>query len=254
VESLVRFEPKSGPAQIDREGRERQVSVVANLDSSLPLSQAKILAEQAASRVVPAGVSIVWGGQVKMMSESTSDFSVTLLLAVILIYMVLAAQFESWSHPLTIMMSLPLSVIGAFVAVILTGGVMSIISLIGMLMLMGLVTKNAILLVDYTNTLRRRDGLSRKEALLEAGPTRLRPILMTTLAMVFGMVPVAISRDWGAEIRAPMAVAVIGGLIASTLLTLVVVPVIYTLVDTVGEAIKRLYTRPETETLKEAKA
>jgi HAE1 family hydrophobic/amphiphilic exporter-1 len=126
------------------------------------------------------------------------------------------------------MLSVPLAIIGALGALLLSGMTINIFTMIGMIMLMGLVTKNGILLVDYTNTLRRRDGLERDAALLQAGPVRLRPILMTTLAMIFGMLPIAV---WGSETRAPMAVAVIGGLITSTLLTLVVVPVVYTLLD-----------------------
>jgi hydrophobic/amphiphilic exporter-1 (mainly G- bacteria), HAE1 family len=150
--------------------------------------------------------------------------------------MVLASQFGSFLHPLTIMLSLPMALIGAIGGLLAAGHTMSIFSMIGIIMLMGLVTKNAILLVDYTNTLRDRDGMGRNEALLRAGPVRLRPILMTTAAMVFGMLPVALGLGGGggAQQRAPMAVAVIGGLITSTLLTLVLIPVVYTLLDDVG--------------------
>jgi len=245
IESVARMEPSTGPTQIDRESRQRQVVVSGNLSGNLSLSEAQAIVDATAAKIAPAGVRTDWGGEARMMGKSMAEFKTTMILAIILIYLVLAAQFESWSHPIVIMMSLPLSVIGALIAVLAAGGVMSVISLIGMLMLMGLVTKNAILLVDYTNTLRRRDGMTRRDALLKAGPTRLRPILMTTLAMVFGMIPVAISRDWGAEARSPMAIAVIGGLIASTLLTLVVVPVIYTLVDAVAEKLLSVF-RPST--------
>jgi HAE1 family hydrophobic/amphiphilic exporter-1 len=144
--------------------------------------------------------------------------------------MILAAQFDSFVHPFTIMLSLPLSVVGAFGGLYVTGMTLNVFSMIGVIMLMGLVTKNAILLVDFTNTLRGR-GLDARAALMEAGPVRLRPILMTTFAMIFGMLPVALALGEGGETRAPMAVTVIGGLITSTLLTLVVVPVVYTLVD-----------------------
>jgi HAE1 family hydrophobic/amphiphilic exporter-1 len=147
-----------------------------------------------------------------------------------MVYMILAAQFESFVHPFTIMFSLPVSLIGAMGLLMLTGERISIFSLIGVILLMGLVTKNAILLVDYTITLRRR-GMERNDALLKAGPIRLRPILMTTAAMVFGMLPTALKIGEGSESRAPMAIAVIGGLITSTLLTLVVIPVVYTIVD-----------------------
>jgi hydrophobic/amphiphilic exporter-1 (mainly G- bacteria), HAE1 family len=155
---------------------------------------------------------------------------IALFLAVVLVYMILAAQFDSFLQPLTIMLSLPLSVVGAFGGLYLTGKTLNIFSMIGVIMLMGLVTKNAILLVDFANQL-RAEGRSVHDALVEAGITRLRPILMTTAAMIFGMLPVALALGEGGEARAPMAITVIGGLITSTLLTLVVVPVVYTFME-----------------------
>jgi HAE1 family hydrophobic/amphiphilic exporter-1 len=140
------------------------------------------------------------------------------------------------------MFALPMALVGALLAIIVAGKTFSIITMIGIIMLMGLVGKNAILLVDYTNTLRAR-GLDRRAALLEAGPVRLRPILMTTLAMVFGMLPVALATARGGEIRSPMAVAVIGGLIMSTLLTLLVIPVLYTVFDNVATALMKPFRR-----------
>jgi HAE1 family hydrophobic/amphiphilic exporter-1 len=153
-------------------------------------------------------------------------------------YMVLASQFESFVHPFTVLLSMPLSFIGAFGALFLTGKTINIFSLIGLILLMGIVKKNAILLIDYTNTLRTR-GLSRQEAILQAGPVRLRPILMTTFAMVFGMLPVAMGLGEGSETRSPMGIAVIGGLLSSLFLTLVVVPVAYDLFDDVQAFIVR---------------
>jgi len=150
----------------------------------------------------------------------------------------LAAQFESFIDPLAIMFSLPLSIVGMAGMLFFTRGTINIMSLIGLIMLMGLVTKNAILLVDFTKTLRSR-GMGRREALITAGRTRLRPILMTTLAMMFGMLPLALALGQGAEMRAPMARAVIGGLITSTLLTLLVVPVVYTVLDDMGGWVRR---------------
>jgi HAE1 family hydrophobic/amphiphilic exporter-1 len=148
--------------------------------------------------------------------------------------MILASQFESFVHPITVLLSMPFSFIGAFGALLVTGKTLNIFSFIGLILLMGLVKKNAILLVDYTNTLRAR-GMERKEAILEAGPVRLRPILMTTFAMVFGMMPIALGIGEGAETRAPMAIATIGGLLTSLFLTLVVVPVAYDLFDDVQQ-------------------
>jgi HAE1 family hydrophobic/amphiphilic exporter-1 len=154
----------------------------------------------------------------------------SLLLAVIFVYLILAAQFESFIDPLSIMLSLPLAIVGMAGTLLLTGDTLSIMSFIGLILLMGLVTKNAILLVDYTKVLRRQ-GMDRRTALVTAGRTRLRPIMMTTLAMIFGMLPLALGIGQGAEMRAPMGRAVIGGLITSTVLTLLVVPVVYSLFD-----------------------
>ena len=151
-------------------------------------------------------------------------------MAILFVYIIMVSLFESYVHPFVIMFSLPVAAVGALGGLALTGKTLSMFSLIGVIMLVGLVTKNAILLVDYTNTLRTR-GLNRHDALLQAGPTRLRPILMTTLAMIGGMMPTALALNEGAEMRAPMAIAVIGGLILSTLLTLIVIPVSYTVVD-----------------------
>jgi HAE1 family hydrophobic/amphiphilic exporter-1 len=160
------------------------------------------------------------------------------MLGIIMAYMVLAAQFESFIHPFTVLLSIPLSFIGAFGALLITGKTLNVFSYIGLILLLGLVKKNAILLVDYTNTLRAR-GVERREAILEAGPVRLRPILMTTFAMIFGMLPVALGVGEGAETRSPMGVAVIGGLLTSLFLTLVVVPAAYDLFDDGQEWLRR---------------
>ena len=161
-----------------------------------------------------------------------------LLLAVVIVYMVLAAQFESFLHPLAIMVSLPLSLIGALGGLFIMGQTLSMMSFIGLIMLMGLVTKNAILLVDNANQ-KRDAGMPVKTALIEAGATRLRPILMTTFAMIFGMLPVALGMGEGAEFRSPMGVAVIGGLITSTLLTLLLVPAVYSAFEGAKQHIRR---------------
>jgi HAE1 family hydrophobic/amphiphilic exporter-1 len=152
------------------------------------------------------------------------------MLGALFIYMLLAVQFNSFLHPFTIMTSLPLALVGVYAGLLICGTTLNIFSLIGLLMLMGLVTKNAILLVDFIQVA-IREGMSRSEAILRAGRTRLRPILMTTAAMIAGMVPLALGLGEGAEQRAPMAHALIGGLITSTVLTLIVVPVVYTCLD-----------------------
>src|SRR5947209_7584284 len=155
-------------------------------------------------------------------------------LAVGLIYMLLASQFESFVHPLTVLLSVPLSAVGVILALFLSGRAFGLTAFVGLLMLVGIVVKNGILLVDYTNILRDR-GLNRDDAVLQAGPTRLRPILMTTSAAVLGMMPLAIGLGAGSETQAPMATAVIGGLLTSTLLTLFVVPTVYTLFDDLAQ-------------------
>lgn len=220
----------SGPTQIDREDRQRQVIVYAN---SVGTSSGEVIAK--VKDIIP-GLNLPLGytyklvGQAQMMQDSFKEISKALVLAVILIYMVLAAEFESFIHPLTIMLSLPFSLVGAILGLLISGNTVNIMSLIGVIMLMGLVTKNAILLVDYTNQLRSQ-GMPIIEALVEAGSVRLRPILMTTMAMIFGMLPIALGIGAGAEIRASMGVALIGGLITSTFLTLVIIPLVYLLIE-----------------------
>jgi HAE1 family hydrophobic/amphiphilic exporter-1 len=232
LQNVTRIREQAGPVQIDRYNRSRQITVLANLTKDKILGDAAAeLRAVVAGMDLPPGYSVAFVGQAETMAESFGYLLFSLMLAIVVVYMVLASQFESFIHPFTIMMSLPLSVVGALGALVLTGQTLSIFTMIGIIMLMGLVTKNAILLVDFTNTLRQRDGMDRAAALLKAGPVRLRPILMTTLAMIFGMLPIALGTGAGSESRAPMATAIIGGLTTSTLLTLVVVPVVYTLLD-----------------------
>jgi HAE1 family hydrophobic/amphiphilic exporter-1 len=230
VTDLVTFTRATSPASISRRDLARQVTVDANLDG-LPLGTASTLGLAAAQRVpMDPGYKLTQGGDTEMMIESFGYLGEALLLAVIFVYLILAAQFESFIHPLAIMLSLPLSIVGMAGTLVITGDTLNMMSMIGLIMLMGLVTKNAILLVDYTNVQRER-GLDRREAIISAGRTRLRPILMTTIAMIFGMLPLFFALGAGAEFRAPMARAVVGGLITSTLLTLIVVPVIYAILD-----------------------
>lgn len=228
LSNVVTVDTGTGPGKIERQNRRRQVTILANLQG-IVLGDALPRVEQAAKKL-PKDLETGWTGMGDIMVESFRNLLSALILAVVMVYLILAAQFESFIHPFTIMLSLPLSLVGALGGLAIAGQTLSITSMIGIIMLMGLVTKNAILLVDYTNTLREH-GMGMTEALLTAGPVRLRPILMTTAAMIFGMIPVALALSEGSEFRSPMAVAVIGGLITSTLLTLVVVPVVYSLVD-----------------------
>ncbi len=206
----------------------RNVTVLANLQGKALGDAVKEIDEKAAT--LTENVKGSWTGMADIMKDSFEQLGLALFLAIVMVYLILAAQFESFLHPLTIMMSLPFSIIGAMGGLLIFNYTMNMMSMIGIIMLMGLVTKNAILLVDYTNTLRER-GMGVRDALLAAGPVRLRPILMTTAAMIFGMIPVALALSEGGEQRAPMAVAVIGGLTTSTFLTLIIVPVMYFIVE-----------------------
>ncbi|MCP3065553.1 efflux RND transporter permease subunit [Myxococcus sp. K38C18041901] len=230
--------PSEGPVQIDRQNQKRQITLLANLAPGYSLGEAMTYLTAQAEETLPAGVEANFAGNAKEMGKTAAAFGMALGLGILLLYMILAAQFGSYIHPFTIMLSLPFALIGAIAALLLSGSALSMFALIGVIMLMGLVVKNGILLVDFTQQL-RESGKSAGQALLEAAPVRLRPILMTTIAMVAGMVPVALARGDGAEMRVPMALVIIGGLISSTVLTLVVVPVVYSLLDGVVERFKR---------------
>ncbi|MHC1743577.1 MAG: efflux RND transporter permease subunit [Syntrophobacteraceae bacterium] len=235
---IAQFRMDPSPAKIQRLDLRRKVTLAAS-PVGVPLGDAIEAIRKRVSEVqLPPGYVISWSGEAEDMVETFRYIFEALALAVILIYLILAAQFESFLAPLSIMMSLPLSLVGVVVMLYFTGDTLNIMSLIGLIMLMGLVTKNAILLVDYAKVLQKQ-GLQRRDALIEAGQTRLRPIIMTTMAMIFGMLPLALALGPGAEMRAPMARAVIGGLVTSTLLTLVVVPVVYTLFDDLSRFFSR---------------
>jgi len=238
---VLSWRVQTTPSQIARQDLSRQVVIAANLDG-LPIGTAvEKVKKAAATMTLPPGYKVSFSGEAEDMAESFGYMGEALLLAVLLVYLILAAQFESFLDPLAIMISLPLAIVGVAGTLLLTRDTISIMSFIGLIMLMGLVTKNAILLVAYAKTL-REGGMARREALITAGRTRLRPILMTTLAMIGGMLPMALGLGAGAEMRAPMARAVTGGLITSTALTLLVVPVVYTLFDDFETWILRLWS------------
>lgn len=230
LRNIARVEEVEGPTQIDRQALSRQITILANLEQGFALGEAMAFLQRFAETELPASIVTDFDGAGGEMADTAIAFVSALILGIVLVYMVLAAQFESLIHPFTIMMSLPFAVIGAFIALLVTGEFFSMFAMIGLIMLMGLVTKNGILLVDFTNQLKAQ-GKSTREALEEAGPLRLRPILMTTFAMIGGMIPPALASGDGAELRNGMAVAIIGGLVTSTFLTLGVVPVVYSLLD-----------------------
>ena len=220
----------TGPSTIRRKDLRREVRVSANADGRALGDIMKDVDKITAGMKMPAGYDVVSGGDAEELNDMFKNMFQALALAVIFIYLILASQFGSFFHPFAIMLSLPLSLFGVAVGLLMTHDTLNIMSMIGLIMLMGLVTKNAILLVDFTNQARRA-GMERNAALIHAGTTRLRPIIMTTLAMIFGMLPLAFAIGAGAELRAPMARAVVGGLITSTLLSLIVVPVVYTYLE-----------------------
>ena len=239
LQDVATIELGTAPAQIDRQNLQRIASISGSTSPDLSISQASAQITQAVRDVpLPPGYTISLGGETEALAETGGFVLEAILLAVILIFLILASQFESFTQPFAIMLSLPLSLVGVLLALLVTNDTLNMMSMIGVIMLMGLVTKNAILLVDNANE-RRTLGADRFTALVEAGAVRLRPIIMTTLAMIFGMLPIAMGMGEGGGFRAPMARAVIGGLITSTLLTLVVVPVAYTYLDGMGDWFKR---------------
>ncbi|MBN2134393.1 MAG: efflux RND transporter permease subunit [Acidobacteria bacterium] len=234
ITNVAEYERGKGPSRINRLNKRREVEITGNLEG-LPLGSAvEIINKVCAEELKGSDIELVIGGEAEVMIEAFEELSFTLMMAIIIIYMVLASQFGSFVHPLTIMVALPLSIIGAFLLLLITGKTISIISFIGIIMLMGIVTKNSILLIDLTNQL-RVEGMERDKAIKTAGPQRLRPILMTALSTILGVLPVALEFGEGAEMRSPMAIAVIGGLLTSTFLTLLVIPVVYTIFDDMRE-------------------
>jgi hydrophobic/amphiphilic exporter-1 (mainly G- bacteria), HAE1 family len=227
---VATLEMEQGPSQISRRDRERFIAVNGTATDRPVGDITAEIEKRLADWQLPEGYRWGWGGAQERMAREFGDLLLALILAVLLIYMVLAAQFESLVHPFTILISVPLSASGVILALFLTGRAFGMTAFIGLLMLVGIVVKNAILLVDYTNVL-RHDGMERDAAILRAGPTRLRPILMTTGATLLGMFPLALGIGKGSETQAPMATAVMGGLTTSTMLTLLVIPVVYSLLD-----------------------
>lgn len=233
-----------GPTKIERTNRQRRVMVTANLLPGYTPGNMRVQIDTALreANVVPPGVKVEWFGENEVMAREGVYMMQALLLAFILVYLLMVALFENWLYPFIIMFSQPQALVGALLALVLFRSELNIISMIGIIALVGLVGKNAILLVDFANTLRQR-GLARTEALIEAGAIRLRPILMTTLSLVLAMIPIALAIGRGSEFRAPLGIVIIGGMLVSTLLTLLVIPCMYTLMDDITQFLGRLIWR-----------
>jgi HAE1 family hydrophobic/amphiphilic exporter-1 len=234
VSDVAILKSERGPASIDRYNRQRQISVQANIDR-VPLGEVLAAARVKVEELhLKAGYQAVFGGSARTLNEASDNFMIAIVLAVAFIYMVLASQFNSFIHPLTIMTSLPLSLPAGLLALMAFGMTINVYSAIGLMMLFGIVKKNSILQVDYTNTLRAQ-GMERHEALIAANHVRLRPILMTTIAIVAGMIPIAVGKGAGAGSRASMAITILGGQVLCLLLTLLVTPVVYSYFDDLKE-------------------
>jgi HAE1 family hydrophobic/amphiphilic exporter-1 len=232
----------AGPTKIDRKNRQRQITVSAFLAPGKVIGNMQQVIEPKLRQINFGAASYRWGGEANTMAEEGQYMFAALGLAILLVYMLMAALFNNLLYPLIIMLSIPQALVGGLLGLLIANTPLSIIAMIGVIMLMGLVTKNAILLVDYANTLRAR-GYRREDALTEAGPTRLRPILMTTLAQVFGALPIALALGRGSEFRQPLGIVIIGGLLLSTLLTLLVIPCSYTVFDDISNWFSRVTYR-----------
>jgi hydrophobe/amphiphile efflux-1 (HAE1) family protein len=237
LSNVVEVRETVGPSTVNHYNRRRSVIVSASLED-LDLGHAIDRVQALAAQMLPAGFTTSLSGLSREHRRSSQGLASTFLLAIVAIYLVLAAQFESFVHPFTIMLALPLAAFGALAGLNLFGMNLSVYSYIGLIMLMGLVTKNSILLVDYINLLRARD-VAVHEAIAQAGRTRLRPILMTAVSTIFGILPIALALGAGSEGRRPLGVAVVSGMLTSTLLTLIVVPVFYSLLHDAGARLRR---------------
>jgi HAE1 family hydrophobic/amphiphilic exporter-1 len=246
LRNVVKVETGAAPSAITRTNRQRSVRIQGNLQGRA-LGEAITEARQVADGLLPEGASLELSGEAEAFRESVSQFGLMLGLSILVIYMILAAQFESLIHPLTVMLALPLAMVGALGGLYARDMTLNLFSMIGIILLLGLVTKNSILLVDYANQLRAQ-GLGKREAMRRAAPVRMRPVLMTAISMIFGVLPAAVGVGPGSETRAPLGVATAAGMFSSTLLTLLVVPVFYLLLDDFAEGLKararRLLRRP----------
>jgi hydrophobe/amphiphile efflux-1 (HAE1) family protein len=244
LRNLMKLETGAAPSAITRSNRQRSVTVSGNLEDK-PMGQAIADAFAVGKEVLPEDVTIALSGSAQSMQESVRQFGFAVLLGLLVIYMVLAAQFESFVHPLSVMLAVPFALVGAMLGLLATGNTINLFSMIGILLLFGLVTKNSILVVDYANQL-REEGLDKLAAMRKAAPIRMRPVLMTAISMIFGVLPAAFGIGPGAETRAPMAIATAAGMTSSMLLTLVIVPVFYLKLDDGVEALRRLVRRGAT--------
>jgi multidrug efflux pump subunit AcrB len=241
--ALADIEFAAGPISINRHDRQRQATIEADLVGNSALSTAMAaIKDLPVMQSLPPGIRVTEAGDAELQAELFDGFGSAMRNGLMMVYVVLAILFGSLLQPLTIMISLPLALGGAIVGLLATNKPISAPVVIGILMLMGIVTKNAIMLVDFAIESMHR-GTGRTDAIVDAGRKRARPIVMTTIAMIAGMMPAAVGLDSGGEFRAPMAIAVIGGLLSSTLLSLVFVPAVFAVMDDIGRLVWRVFSR-----------
>jgi HAE1 family hydrophobic/amphiphilic exporter-1 len=238
LEDVARVLEGKGPVKLYRENQKRKTSITANfsdrdLGSILNDIKAKIKETN-----LPSGYFVEYGGEAKRMRETFVALGTVFILAILLVYMIMAAQFESLVHPFTVMFTVPFGITGVIFILLLTGNSLSMVSLLGVIILTGVVVNNGIVLVDYVNQLRAK-GMSKDEALIQGGVIKLRAVLLTAATATFGMLPMAISSSEGSELRSPMALAVIGGLVVSTFLTLIIVPTVYSILDDIAHRTRK---------------
>lgn len=246
IKQVASIVPSKGPSEVRHKNRERMITVLCNYkDVSLSDLQKSFDAEIAKIHI-PNGYEIGYDGLIKQMNDSNSDLGQVMLLSLVMVYMIMVVLYESFLTPVIRMLSLPVGIIGAMVALFITNNTLNMMSIIGIIMLEGLAAKNGTLLIDYTNTLMKR-GMNLRDALLEAGTKRLRPIFMTSTTMIFGMLPTAMALADGAEVRKGMGIVLVGGLITSTILTPILIPVAYTLLDDFKNWLKRKFRRKKNQ-------
>jgi HAE1 family hydrophobic/amphiphilic exporter-1 len=242
LSAVAQVQQGSGPTVLSRQNQLEQIVVGANLEGRTQGQVMPDVQKAMAGLTLPAGDTWNYSGQQAQTQSAFGSLIFALILGLVFVYMVLASQFGSFIHPFTVMAALPLAAVGSVLAMVVTHTELTIISMIGLILMMGLATKNSILLVDFIIR-HRKQGQARTQAVLSAGPLRLRPILMTTFAIIFGMIPTAMGMGASGAFRAPMAIAVIGGVFSSALLSLVAVPVIYTIIDDGTVFVVRLFRR-----------
>jgi len=241
---LARVKPGTGPLSVNHSGQLPSVTLSFNLEPGVSIGTAVQQVEAAARQVLPANISTNFAGTAQAFQAAQQGLLVLLVLAILVIYLVLGILYESFIHPLTILSGLPFAGFGALLALLIFGQDLSIYAFVGIIMLIGIVKKNAIMMIDFAIEAERREGTSARNAILEAASVRFRPIMMTTMAALVGTLPIALGHGAGAESRRPLGIAVVGGLLFSQLITLYITPVVYTYMDAFQQRLAHRKAKP----------